>query len=331
VSRTELAEMFLRPPPQDLLKKALQEGWITQEQAQLSQRVPVADDISVESDSGGHTDNRAVHVVLPMIIRLRNRIQEQYNYAARPRVGAGGGMGCPQALAAAFAMGAAFITTGTVNQLCKQSGSSDRVRKALAKASYSDVTMAPAADMFDEGVQLQVLKKGTMFPSRAKKLYELFCRFDSIEDIPKEEIARLEQKVFRVPLSEVWDGTKDYYINFLHDEAKILKAESDGKLKMSLIFRWYLGRSSGWANFGDADREADYQVWCGPAIGPFNDFIKGTYMDPTVANAYPCVCQANLQLLRGAAFLQRVASIRYHPALDIDVDALGAYSPQNPL
>merc|ERR1712003_124023 len=103
VSRTELAEMFLRPPPQDLLKKALQEGWITQEQAQLSQRVPVADDISVESDSGGHTDNRAVHVVLPMIIRLRNRIQEQYDYAARPRVGAGGGMGCPQALAAAFA------------------------------------------------------------------------------------------------------------------------------------------------------------------------------------------------------------------------------------
>jgi hypothetical protein len=34
-------------------------------------------------------------------------------------------------------------------------------------------------------VQLQVLKKGTMFASRAKKLYEFFVRYDSLEAIPE--------------------------------------------------------------------------------------------------------------------------------------------------
>ena len=57
----------------------------------------------------------------------------------------------------------------------------DQVRKVL-RATYSDVTMAPAADMFDQGVELQVLKKGTMFPSRVKA-FSLFQLYDSLEDI----------------------------------------------------------------------------------------------------------------------------------------------------
>jgi len=69
-------------------------------------------------------------------------------------------------------MGADFIVTGSINQMCKQSGTCDIVRKQLSEATYSDVVMAPAADMFEMGVDLQVLKKGTMFPARAKKLYE---------------------------------------------------------------------------------------------------------------------------------------------------------------
>lgn len=49
-------------------------------------------------------------------------------------------------------MGADFIVTGTVNQMARQSGSSDYVRRALSNATYSDITMAPAADMFDQGM-----------------------------------------------------------------------------------------------------------------------------------------------------------------------------------
>ena len=81
------------------------------------------------------------------------KVGKELKYPTPVRVGVGGGIGCPAAMAAAFQMGAAFIITGSVNQIARQSGSSDIVRKELAKAAYSDVTMAPAADMFDQGVK----------------------------------------------------------------------------------------------------------------------------------------------------------------------------------
>ena len=90
------------------------------------------------------------HVLLPLIIAQRDRIQSEQNYATRVRVGAGGGIAAPEAVHAAFALGAAFVVTGTINQMTRQAGTCDAVRLALSKATYSDVAMAPAADMFDQ-------------------------------------------------------------------------------------------------------------------------------------------------------------------------------------
>ena len=44
----------------------------------------------------------------------------------------------------------------------------------LTQAGLADVIMAPAADMFELGVEIQVLQRGTMFGTRAKKLYEIY-------------------------------------------------------------------------------------------------------------------------------------------------------------
>jgi len=337
-SRTELAEMFIRPAPEKFLKKLVAAGKITADQAEMAKGIPMADDIAVEADSGGHTDNRPIHVILPLIINLRNRLHKECGYPnhLRVRVGAGGGIGCPSAALAAYNMGAAFIITGTINQVCRQSGTCDNVRKALSQASYSDITMAPAADMFDQGVELQVLKKGTMFPSRAKKLYELFCKYSSFEDMPEEEVKRLEKRTFRKSVAEVWEETKDFYINRLHNPEKIERAEKDGKLKMSLCFRWYLGLSSFWANNGIADRVMDYQVWCGPAIGAFNDFVKGTYLDvshPSSNGQFPCVVQANMHVLTGACYLDRVNQVKSKRKLDVDTSdaTLFSYKPERVL
>merc|ERR1719395_390616 len=162
VSRTELATLAMHPPPADMVAKLLAKGLVTAEQAALAPGVTMCDDVAVEADSGGHTDNRHMPVLLPVILAQRDRIAKETGM--RIRVGAGGGVGCPEAAAAAFAMGAYFIVTGTINQMCRQSGSCDIVRKQLSEATYSDITMAPAADMFEMGVDLQVLKKGTMFP-----------------------------------------------------------------------------------------------------------------------------------------------------------------------
>ena len=77
------------------------------------------------------------------------------------------------------------------------------MRQQLSEAAYSDITMAPAADMFDAGVELQVLSKGTMMPSRAKKLYELFVAYPSLDAIPADVKAKLEQKTFKKPIAAV--------------------------------------------------------------------------------------------------------------------------------
>ena len=63
---------------------------------------------------------------------MRDRLQKELKYPTPVRVGVGGGIGCPAAMAAAFQMGS--FTTGSVNQIARQSGSSDIVRKELAKA-----------------------------------------------------------------------------------------------------------------------------------------------------------------------------------------------------
>ncbi len=56
--------------------------------------------------------------------------------------------------------------------------------------------MAPAADMFEMGVKVQVLKRGTMFAMRAAKLYELYRAHARLEDLPAAERA-LEKNLFR--------------------------------------------------------------------------------------------------------------------------------------
>ena len=53
-------------------------------------KVPMADDITIEADSGGHTDNRPMVALLPTIIRLRDQIQAEYNYKKKIRIGAAG-------------------------------------------------------------------------------------------------------------------------------------------------------------------------------------------------------------------------------------------------
>src|SRR5258708_39524783 len=93
------------------------------------------------------------------------------------RVGAAGGIATPASAAAAFVMGAAYVLTGSINQACVESGSSDLVREMLAQAEQADVIMAPAADMFEMGVRVQVLKRGTLFAMRAAKFFELYRNY----------------------------------------------------------------------------------------------------------------------------------------------------------
>jgi trans-AT polyketide synthase, acyltransferase and oxidoreductase domains len=307
VSRVEVASKFMAPPPEKLLRELVALGALSAEQAEWARRIPMAEDITAEADSGGHTDNQPAIVLLPTMLALRNQLQAQYQYDRPPRVGAAGGISTPWAAAAAFAMGAAYIVTGSVNQSCVEAGTSDVVRRMLAEARQADVAMAPAADMFEMGVKVQVLKRGTLFAMRAAKLYELYRSHDGLEQIPSSERANLEKVIFRAPLETIWDQTRAYFER--RDPSQIERSMRDLKHKMALVFRWYLGMSSHWANTGEPSRVADYQIWCGPAMAAFNDWVRGSFLERPENRRVATVAW---NILYGAAVLTRarIASVQ---------------------
>lgn len=305
VSRVEVAEAFLRPAPQSMVADLVDAGAITPEQAELADRIPMADDITAEADSGGHTDRRALVVLVPELLALRDRIRRQVGYPQLVRIGAAGGIGTPAAAFAAFALGAAYVVTGSINQASVEAGQSDATKQLLATAGSSDCAMAPSADMFEMGVEVQVLKRGTLFATKAKRLYDIYRAYDGIDAIPAVERGLLEQRTFQRPLEEVWSDCVDYFAE--RDPDQISRAEGNPKRKMALVFRWYLGRSSAWSIAGDTGRLADYQVWCGPAMGAFNAWVAGSYLAP-VRNRH--VADLAAQVMWGAALAARTAQLR---------------------
>jgi PfaD family protein len=304
ISRKEVARKFMLPAPQDMLKQLLADGKITAEQAELALQVPMADDVTVEADSGGHTDNRPMTGLIPTMLVVRDEVQSQMNYPQSVRVGAGGGVSTPASALAAFMMGAAYVVTGSVNQACVEAGASNHTRALLAQADMADVIMAPAADMFEMGVRVQVLKRGSMFAMRASRLYELYSRYNSIEEIPLADREKIEKTIFKRSLEEIWEETQSFFKE--RDQKNLDLAYKDPHHKMALIFRWYLGLSSRWSVVGEPGREMDYQIWCGPAMGSFNQWVKGSVLEP-VENRN--VVDVAMQILSGAAYLARVRSL----------------------
>ncbi|MBM4392208.1 MAG: PfaD family polyunsaturated fatty acid/polyketide biosynthesis protein [Deltaproteobacteria bacterium] len=305
VSRPEVARQFLSPAPESMLRELAQQGLLSPAEADLGRRLPVAEDVTVEADSGGHTDNRPLVAMFPAIADLARQIAREQGYARPLRVGAAGGLGTPASVAAAYALGAAYVMTGSVNQGCVESGVAPAARALLAKADVADVAMAPAADMFEMGVNVQVLRRGTMFAARAQKLRDLYLAHPSLDDIPPSDRAKLEKEVFQAPLADIWAQTERYFTE--RDPAQVDRARRDGKHQMALVFRWYLGKASRWAIDGDPARLMDYQLWCGPAMGAFNTWTRGSFLDDPAQRS---VGQVALNLLEGAAAITRAGQLR---------------------
>ena len=309
VSRPETARHFLSPAPTALLDALAKSGKISAQEAALARHVPVAEDITVEADSGGHTDKQALGAVFPVIAELRDALVAEHGYSRPVRVGAAGGLGTPRSVAAAFSLGAAYVLTGSVNQSAIESGLSPAGKAMLAQAAMGDVVMAPAADMFEQGVEVQVLKRGTMFGSRAHRLYVAYRNHPSLDAIPSAERARLEKQVLGVTFDEVRSATRAFWAD--RDPRENQRAAADSKHEMALCFRWYLGLSSRWAIVGDDARRMDYQIWCGPAMGAFNDWVRGSFLEPPEQRT---VVQIALNLLEGAATVTRATQLRSYGA-----------------
>lgn len=278
ISRPEVAEVFMSPAPERLLNQLISEGKITTDEAALAANIPMSYDICVEADSGGHTDAGIAMVILPVIQKLRTDLQTNLNLSESIRVGLAGGIGTPESIVCAFMMGADFVLTGSINQCTVEAGTSEIVKDLLQEMNVQDTDYAPAGDMFEMGAKVQVLKKGVLFSPRANKLYALYNQYDKLESLPDNVRKQLEKNYFKRSLNEVWEEAKKYHVS-KGNQATIEKAETNGKLKMGIVFKWYFGFSSSIALKGEATRKVDFQVHTGPSLGAFNQWVKGTKLE----------------------------------------------------
>jgi trans-AT polyketide synthase/acyltransferase/oxidoreductase domain-containing protein len=274
VSRPEVAGAFMRPAPDAMVRTLVASGHLTPEEAELGRFIPMSEDICVEADSGGHTDQGVAYALMPAMIALRDEIMATHKYARRIRLGAAGGIGTPHAAAAAFIMGADFILTGSINQCTQEAGTSRAVKALLQDINVQDTAYAPAGDMFELGARVQVVKRGLFFPARANKLYELYQRHESLDDIDAKTRQQIQEKYYRRSFDDVWAETRAYYAKAAPE--KLREIENSPKQKMALIFRWYFVHTARLALEGVEDRKVDFQIHCGPALGAFNQWVRGT-------------------------------------------------------
>lgn len=320
VSRLEMAATFMRPAPESVLKGLVSAGSISQEEADLSRVVPLADDICVEADSGGHTDQGVAITLLPAIIRLRDEISTQYAYEMPIHIGSAGGIGTPHAAAAAFILGADFIVTGSINQCTVEAGTSEPVKGLLEKHEIRDTAYAPAGDMFELGAKVQVSKRGLLFPTRANKLYELYRRYNSLDEIDASTVLEIQEQFFGRSFEEIWSETRAHYLRTAPERLEEIEAKP--KKKMALIFKWYFAHSSRLALQGVESGQVDYQIHCGPAMGAFNHWVKGTQLQSWRNRHVDAIGRA---IMHGAAAVisERVGTMTDHNSMS-EAAALGA-------
>jgi len=119
----------------------------------------------------------------------------------------------------------------------------------------------------------------------------------------------------------VWNLTREFWAR--REPSQLARAETDPRHRMALAFRWYLGLSSRWANVGEPGRQVDYQVWCGPSMGAFNEWAKGSHLEQPQNRT---VVGIALNLLYGACIATRRAALRQQ-----GVNLTDEYFPLAPL
>ncbi|WP_155661194.1 PfaD family polyunsaturated fatty acid/polyketide biosynthesis protein, partial [Priestia megaterium] len=273
-SHLEVAKVFLSPPPLDMVQELLKCELITEEEAAVSQSIPMVDDLAIEADSGGHTNQGVSFAIFPAIRALNEKMKQKYQYQEEIMIGCGGGIGTPEAVASAFMLGADFIFTGSINQCTVESGAHNVIKDLLQSISLHDTALSVAGDMFEVGAKVQVVKKNTQFYARANKLHQVFLHYKSIDEIPQMIKKEIETKYFKKTFVDVWNLVCEY--KRTTNEEQIKEAEASPRLKMAMIFKWYFAHCARVTHKGDLSEKDNFQVFCGPAMGAFNQWVQGT-------------------------------------------------------
>ena len=102
----------------------------------------------------------------------------------------------------------------------------------------------------------------------------MYRQYDSLDEIDAKTREQLETKYFRRSFDEVWRETREYYQRVRPEEVE--RAERDPKHRMALVFKWYFVQSARLARRGALEQKIDFQIHSGPALGAFNEWVRGT-------------------------------------------------------
>ena len=168
--------------------------------------------------------------------------------------------------------------TGSINQCTVEAATSPAVKDMLCRLDVHDVESTPWVEMFELGARAQVMKRGVFFPARATKLYEIWRRHDSFDAIDPGTRQQIQEKFLGRSFEEAYTEARRDLLDVAPEE--VARIDSNPKHKLALVFRSYFKRAFALARSGDQSRRVDYLVYCGSAMGAFNQWVKGTELEP---------------------------------------------------
>lgn len=270
VNNPKVMEEFLKPASEQLIGRLLTQRKITEEEAVIAAKLPICDDICIDNVSSGAGR-------LSWISNLKHyarELSEKYGIKKMVRIGIGGGIGNPEMLALAFLAGADFVTTRSMNQCTAEAETSPQVKDLLQSAAENDFTYAPVEELFEFGEKVSVLKRGTLYPIRALKLYEIYTKYNSIEEISEKEKKLITEKYFHMSFEEMFERAAR---ELTPAEQRI--ASEQPKYKMSLIFKGFLKQCLLWAQTGKAGEEINFAVVSGSEMADANRWLKNSGLE----------------------------------------------------
>lgn len=274
VTRPDIAELFLLPIPNDLLKKLRDAGEITEEQFHMGAEISVADDICVVGDQAGPTDNSNLLSCFPVIKQWKEENQKTNPWLSRCNLGVAGGIGTKDAVKAVFTLGADFILAGSVLLCTPESEISDSCKEVLKGLQVHDTQLLSSPDLFGLVTRQRVVRKGLFFPARANHLYELYRSNRGVGDLSVNEKRKLETKYFNYKIEDI---LRDF-----NNQTNCDDRESSGqneKSEMAILFKWYMEKAILSAKGGNQEERMNYCIKCSSALGALNQQLKGTALE----------------------------------------------------
>ncbi len=295
VSRTSTAESFLAKAPKKIVAALVEQGKLSAEEAEVASHLPMSGDICVLA---GTSEGPDLATLLPATRKLRDQAMIVEGYPRRIRVGAGGAIGTPEAVASAFFLGADFIHTSSVHLCSPEAALSPAAKDLLGLLEAGDTVSAPSPTLFSLGGRGSVVKKGSFFAPRAQRLYELFRFYDSLDAIEPAQREKIETTYFKRSFESIWES--------LERELPPEELPVDEKTRMALVFRWYLEESLVWAREGVSRQKVNFQIPCDESLAAFHLYAADAGLaDPSRRSAAEI---AEILMREGAAFLSRRAS-----------------------